>query len=50
MVANAAYGLCQQASHGLCLKYGVAVVMVVAHVAAWLTTTDQKAVHMPNVK
>jgi hypothetical protein len=31
------------------LKFGVVVAMAVAHVAAWVITTDQKAVHTPNV-
>jgi hypothetical protein len=30
------------------LKYGVVVAMAAAHVAVWVITTDQKAVHTLN--
>jgi hypothetical protein len=49
MAANAAYGQYRPVYHGLCLKFGAVVVMAAAHVAAWVITTDQKAVHTPNV-
>ena len=50
MAANAVYSQCQQALHGLCLKYGAAVDQVAEPAAVWALIMDQKVVPMPSVE